>query len=554
MRARWAGLVVVALALAGCGGVPSSGSVEPGSIIDPAALIDVAFNPRGPQAGDSPSEIMLGFIAAATNPSNDYEVARLFLADSFREEWDADAITQIRTGVGQPRLISDTAYSYTVTSVAHVDEHGQYTEDAPAQQVLDFTFVQDGDDEWRIASAPPGVVLTRETFNAIFEAHPLYFYDPTNTYLIPDLRWFPKTNRLATRVVRELLAGQASWLQQGVTNTYVPTSTKLDSIVSIDAGVATVALSEEASTATADQLQLLRQQLRDSIGNVSSVVITVNGVTLEEQDGGPVPATSNLAVEAQPLARQDDAFGYLKTSGTVSALGGVSTEVVALGATDATLLRDRSAAAVLTPTGVWLVPVSSDEPVQLDARPGLIAPTADNSGFVWSVPTSDASAIIAHDATGQAFPISAPQFAGMQAVSFTVSRDGARALILTSTPLGPRLYVAGIVRTEGAPTQLGTPVELPVEQSSVALDATWVDDNSVAVLRILADDEQSSVALYQLGGASRSLGRVAEGVSIVGGNGLDGLRVLTADGDVFQVRGNGWANTGSTVTWLGTQQ
>ncbi len=554
MRGRWAGIVLVALALGGCAGVPSSGPVEPGSIIDDEDSFDVAFDPGGPQVGASQSDILLGFVAAALNPSNDYEVARQYLNEGFRDEWDPNEITQIRTGVAQPRQESDTSYSYSLTTVAHVNDSGQYFEDTPATQVLDFTFVQDAAGEWRISSAPPGIVLTRESFSALFEARPLYFYDPTNTYLIPDLRWFARTTRLSTDVVRQLLRGQSSWLQQGVTNTYVPANTKLVSIVSVDAGVARVDLSEEALSLTADDLQRMRLQLRATIGNVSSVVITAVGVTLEEQEGGPSPATINPGVEAQTLALQDDVFGYLKANGSVGALSGLSTEVAGLGPVDATLLRDKSAAAVLAPTGVWRVPAGNDDPIRLDARTGLIGPAADNAGFVWAVPSSNAAAIVAYDPTGAAYPISAPQFSGMQAVSFSISRDGARALMLVNTALGPKLMVAGIVRTEGVPTQLGTPVELPLEQTSVALDATWVDDNTVAALQVLADDNLTSVVSFQLGGVSQSLGRLADGVSIAGGNGVDGLRVLTADGDLFQRRGNGWANTGFSITALATQQ
>lgn len=555
MRARWAGIVIVALALAGCSGIPTSGSVEPGTIIDEAGTIDVAFNPLGPQSGASQAEILLGFIDAATNPQNDYEVARSFLAPSFREEWDADKITQIRSGRGTVRPESDTALSYALTGVAHVNEIGQYIEDTPATQVLDFTFEQDAAGEWRITSAPPGIVLARENFSSIFVSTPLYFFDPSNTYLIPDLRWFAKRAGFTTDVVRELVRGQSEWLQQGVTNTYFPENTALASSVLVEAGVATVELSDEAGDASAEQIALMRQQLRATIGSVSSVVITVNGVPFEEQDGGPPLATSGLGVESQPLAAQDDVFGYLKSNGSVGALGGLSTEVVALGATDATLLRDRSAAAVLAPDGAWLVFADNDEPLLLDRRQGLLAPTADNAGFVWTVPASDASAIVAYDATGAAFAVTSPQFSGMQAVSFTISRDGARALMLVNTALGPKLLVSGIIRTEGVPIQLGTPVVLPIEQSSTAIDATWVDDNTVAVLSSLAGDQLTSVTAYELGGASSSLGRLSEGVAIVGGNnGTDGLRVLTADGDVFQPRGNGWADTDATVLFLATQQ
>lgn len=556
MSARAAAVLVAVLALAGCAGIPSSGSVEPGAIIDEAeALINVAFNPLGPQDGATQNEILLGFIDAATNPQNDFDVARSFLSDGFREEWDPDAITQIRSGRGTVRDGSETSLSYALTGIAHVNEIGQYIEDTPATQVLDFTFEQDAAGEWRIASAPPGIVLSRESFTAIFVSTPLYFFDPSNAYLIPDLRWFAKRAGLTTDVVRELVRGQSAWLQQGVTNTYFPEGTTLESSVAVEAGVATVALSDEALDASPDEIALMRQQLRATIGSVSSVVITANSVTLPEQDGGPALATSGLAVESQSLAAQDDVFGYLKSNGSVEALSGLSAEVTALGATDATLLRNKSAAAVQAPDGAWLVPATNDDPVQLDRRPGLLAPTADNAGFVWTVPASDAAAIIAYDATGKAFAVTSPQFSGMQAVSFAISRDGARALMLVNTELGPRLFVSGIIRTEGVPIQLGTPVALPIEQSSTAIDATWVDDNTVAVLRAVAGDDQTSVSAYELGGASRSLGRLADGVAIVGGNnGSDGLRVLTADGDVFQPRGNGWADTDATVLFLATQQ
>jgi len=554
VRARWAGIVVAALALAGCGGVPASGPVEAGSIIDAGADIDVAYNPGGPLTGATQTEIMLGFISAATNPQNDYSVARSYLAESIRDEWDPNKITQIRTGIGQPRTESDTAQSFTLTSAAHVDENGQYIEDQPATQVLDFTFVQDENDQWRIASAPPGIVLSRESFNAVFEAHPLYFYDATGTYLVPDLRWFPKTTLLATTVVRTLLEGQAAWLREGVTNTYFPAGTKLDSRVVVESGVATVALSDEVLEASPEQVELMRQQLRATIGNVSSVVITAPGVTLEEQDGAPAPETVELSVQDQLLARQDDVFGFLKSSGAVGALAGVSTEVIGLDATDATLSRNGAIAAVQTPTGAWLVFANNAKAVQVDTRAGLLAPALDNSGFVWTVPASDAAALVAHDDDGNAYPINAPQFAGMQATSFSISRDGSRVLLLSSTTLGPRLSVAGIIRTDGVPTGLGPLLSLPIDQSSTALDATWVDGNTIATLTIPDDDDQSVVTSYQLGGPSTSLGRVTDGVTITGGNGADGIRVVTSAGDIYRPRGNGWADTGTTVTFLATQQ
>lgn len=541
------------LLLAGCGGIPLSGSVQPGQTIDEEALIDIGFAPGGPRQGADQLTILQGFINAATNPADDYGVARQFLSESIRDEWKPEAITQIRTGSGQAR-IDGASGSYTLTSSAHVNERGQYVEDEATTQVLPFSFEQDENGEWRISSVPPGTVLSQASFDSIFEDHPLYFFDPSNTFLIPDLRWFPRTNLLSTSVARALLGGQSEWLQQGITNTYFPTGTTLDSSVHIDQGVATVALSGEAADAAPEDLERMRQQLRDTIGGVTNVVMTVNGVTL---DGSATvqPAVINPSVENQLLVREGDAVGFLNAGGSVSGFGGQSAELVALGATDVTLSGDSSTSAALAPDGAYLVFTGSASPVRVDARPGLLAPTIDNAGFAWTVQATDAASIQAHDADGGHFAISAPQFAGMQAVSFSISRDGARALILTSTDLGPKLAVAGIIRIAGVPTQLGPPVWFPVAQSSRALDATWLSDNSVAALTVTEGEDASTVTVYQIGGPSTTIGSLVGGVAIVGGNGGDeGIRVLTTEGAIYRSRGNGWADVRATVTFIGTQQ
>ena len=553
MSARWTILVVLALALSGCGGIPTSGSVVPGGLFDRESAIDVAYDPDGPQPGAAPVDILDGFILAATNPTNDYAVARSFLDESIRSTWDPDAIMQIRSGLGVPRPVSDTEYTYSLTSDAYVNAIGQYFEVDPATQELDFTFAQNADGEWRISEAPDGIVLSQATFNTIFGAHPLYFFDPTNKFLVPDLRWFPRTSKLSTRIVSELLKGQSSWLTQGVTNTYFPSDTELVSSVSIDAGVATVDLNERVLDSR-DQLPLMVQQLRATIDGVSNIALRVNGIPVDVPETGATQATIHPQVASQLLVGRADSFGFLSGAGEVSALPGQSAEILTLGAVDATLASDKKSTAVLAPDGVHLVFGSGADAVLLDSRAGLIAPAMDNAGFVWTVPASDATAIHAYDADGKVSVIDGSQFAG-QAISFSISRDGTRALMLASTDLGPRLTWAGIVRREGVPAQLGAPVSLPVDPRTAGLDAAWVDENTVALLAGPDADGNATVTLYTLGGPSTPKGRITGGVTIVGGNGgSNGLRVLTVDGDVYLPRGNGWADMNTSVTFIATQQ
>jgi hypothetical protein len=246
------------LVLAGCTGIPMSGSVVQGSVIDEGGQLDVGFDPLGPQPGSTQRDILIGFIDAATNPQNDYAVARSFLSAKFRGDWKAES-TQVRTVPGIATQVGDRSMTYTVSTSASVDASGQYSEETVGKLVLDFTFVQDADGEWRIDSAPNGIVLSRDGFDTIFEPHALYFFDPSYHYLVPDVRWFPKTTLQSTRIVRALLGGQASWLGQGVTNSEFPVGTTLESAVTVNSGVASVDLSEDIVAASAEQRGRMRQ-------------------------------------------------------------------------------------------------------------------------------------------------------------------------------------------------------------------------------------------------------------------------------------------------------
>ena len=113
-----------------------------------------------------------------------------------------------------PVRVDDDTLSITLNVSAEVDGHGSYLSSASTQTLLyDFVVV---DGEFRISSAAPGTVLTANGFAAAFDEYPLYFFDLSFGYLVPDLRWFPTTKAVANRIVGELLAGPAVWLQANV--------------------------------------------------------------------------------------------------------------------------------------------------------------------------------------------------------------------------------------------------------------------------------------------------------------------------------------------------
>lgn len=555
-----AGALTAAVLLAGCVGIPMSGSVVAGGEINEDVDLPVGFAPEGPREGATQQEILLDFIQAATSPQNDYFVARSFLAEDIRAKWNPDARVTIRSSGSAPTTVSESELDYTVTTSARIDEDGRYFEDDElSSQTLEFGFVkQDG--EWRISQVEDGVVLSEDNFDVVFSSNALYFFDPSYTYLVPDVRWFPNSSRIADRISAALVKGQADWLAQGVLVSEFPSGTTLGAEgVSVSAGVATVDLSGEARDASNAQRVRMKQQLVASLADVrtvSRVVITVSGVPLPVNDSGATRPDTQPSVDPNPLARIEDAFGFVSGT-TVEPLKQtqLADGVVQINARAAVLGRGGATIAARAGNGVYIIRASGDAPVRVDTRSGLTDPAIDGLGFVWSAQAKSTSTITTYSLNGTEHPLDTSALPSQDAriVSMDISRDGSRILLYLSVNGAPRLIVAGIIRTEdNVPDRLGEFVELPIDNLT-PIDATWVSGSVVATLSRSGAD--AIVTSVDIGGPSTVLGRVAGGTTIAGGNGgTDGIRVLTSDGALFKPRGNGWQQTGINASFLATQQ
>lgn len=550
MRRAIAVLLGVAVLLGGCVGIPTSGGVVTGPEIDDQLPPDIiVVTPSGPTPGADPETILEDFMLAQRGPQGQYAVAREFLTAEMADTWDPEESATVRSGIAAvtPGVGTDSL-RYTVTARAVVDADGRYREVEPTSQTLEFAFEQE-DGEWRISQAPNGIVLSQASFNLVFAERALYFFDPSYGYLVPDVRWFPNRTTIPTRVASALLTGPASWLQQGVLLTAFPIATTVES-VEIAAGTATVELSQEALAASQQDRDRMRQQLAASL-DVSTVVMRVGGLQLQTPTVGS-GAVKNPRVEDAVLVGTGTAFGFDTLEG-ISSIDGLSDQVVAAGATAATLTSDKQSAAILTPGGVAFARSTGDSVPVLDTRSGLIAPSVDPFRYVWSAQSGSATSITTFEVDGTEHPVQSALPADAQVVSLDVSRDGTRLLVYAITPVGPKLWVLGIIRQQGyVPTALGEPVELPVP-SSRPIDATWVDDRTVAA--VSRAGEVSPVTLVEIGGPSAPLSQLLDASSIAGGNnGTDGLRVLRPDGEIWRLQGSSWVSTGLEASFIGTKQ
>ncbi|MHA6694053.1 GerMN domain-containing protein [Homoserinimonas sp. A520] len=550
-----AGLTLAAMALSSCVTIPTDGPVLTGREVTEQELAASEVVPEGPVAGADQEMILGGFIDAHSGSGN-YDIARQFLSSELAEEWEPRESVLIRTGNTDIERLGDASMEYNIVVSAVVDRDGMYTAYASAPQALVFEFVQE-DGEWRISAAPNGIVLRSATFTELFKKHTLYFLDPTRQTLVPDLRWFP-AGTAATRIVTALLNGPPPWLQ-GAVGTAFPDGTQLSSPrrVAVEAEVASIDLTEEALAANEAQRQLMRVQLEASLGQVASITsleLSVGGTPLTIPPLGPSAPQLRPQVDSRMLVLREGEFGYLANN-RVTEIDGLSQKVVATNPTEVTLDASGTVAATLGAGGVYMVRTTAEDPLLVDARPGLIAPTLDGYGYIWTVQRSAPGSIRVTDLDGNQFEVQTTLPADGEIVSLEVARDGTRIAALLATNAGTRLVVASIIRDQNqdfVPVSLGSEprVDLIVD-SGTAIDATWMDELTVATLSSVGGAME--VTGLQVGGKHTDLGNPGAAVAIVGGNSEASLRVLSADGVVSVRRGSGWQSS-AEVALIATQR
>lgn len=556
---------VVALLLGGCVAIPTSGDVSSFDVERQAEGGAVPFLPNGPEAGASQAEIVEGFLRAGVGPQESYGVAREFLATDFAARWSPNEQVAVFEGaIAEPTPVDDDTMTTSVSSVATVDASGVYAASPqPVEQELSFDFVQE-DGEWRIASAPNVVVLSRSNFGEIFRDYTLYFSDPSGDYLVPDLRWFPALptsggrSTTGERVVRSVLAGPVEWLAPGVVSAFGDDTQLPAEFLRIADGVATVDLPSQVLAESGAVKRRMLAQLSAALADVDGVTevrLTVGRFPMQVPSGGDEPI-SDPAAAATPVGLRDGVFGQLG-SNAVEPLDGLGTVVAGLSPVGAAVSRDRSAVAVLAADGEVFAVRAGSDPQAVDDRADLITPTIDPFGYVWSVPASDIAGMQASGADGEPHQVPIADAAGDErVVAAELSRDGTRMLMAVDTAAGPALQVRAVLRdADLMPVGLGGPLTVTVGVAGGLLDVAWVDSSTVAVL--VSQETGPVVRSIAIGGRSAALGGVPGAVQLVGGNGVAGLRALDADGAVHLPTStpNGtWPATGVSAAFLAAQQ
>ncbi len=545
-------MVSLILGVGGCSGIPRDGVVHAGNDIAPDDNPAPVFLPALPQEDATTESILRGFIDASSSPENNYDIARQFLTPSFRTEWDPSVGVTVDNGSGRTlSVIDDGATLVSLTPIAEVDQTGQYREVDASPVPLQYEFLQVGG-QWRISAAPNGTVIDENTFNDVFSAQPVYFYDPSFRFLVPDLRWFTRGAAAPTKLVNAVLRGPSPWLA-GAVATAFPEGSKLTAdAVQVVGRRAMVDLNSEALNADRQTLQRMKAQLAASLSSGLTVDITIdqNSLAIDELvSGAPL---LNPRVDARALVLRGGELGFLSATGdSVTPLDGLSPSIARLAPSAVTLAGGQGRAVILNRDGVYTVAAGNGAQL-LDSRDGLLPPSIDTEQFIWSVPANDPSAVVVYSPSGEATALTTPWPEATSITALRISRDGTRLIALLGTGSASRFVVAAILRTGPTPIGLGVPVLL-ASTGGRGHDATWIDELTVAMLSTVPNGE-SRIVTQEIGGVSSVLSAPAGSRYLVGSNSVRDLRVLTEDGSLEVQRGAGWQSRIDDVTLLAIQQ
>lgn len=547
VRAALSGLTA-ALLLAGCTAIPGDGPVEVGLTDLSQAEQVVQYNPAGPVTGASKEDLVMGFLLAATSPDDDYAVAREFLTFDYAAQWDPYYGVLVADGSRPYRADGEDAGVLSLAAVAKVDGQGTMVPVQPGPSTeMRFEFELVGD-EWRISSAPAGIILDSTTFVEIWSSHQLYFVGPGNV-LVPETRWYLRRPALTTEVVGALLEGPGERLSE-VVHTGFPAGTALvTNSVQVDDGVARIdltgAMLEAGPAAMAEVYEQVEATLR-SVRRVTSFELLVEGTPLRNTPSGEAGAPRQVNQLSDPVVLIGQELGTI-VSGEFRAFEGFAQTVADYDPEAVILSPGEQAVAVLNDEGI--VRIDENGALLLDDRNDLLAPAFDFLGYVWSVQASSSGAVRITAPDGSSSAIDTPWLDGREPVAVRVSPDGARIAALVPSDDGSQVLVAGVVRDEnGAPVATTEEADVQLWVTGDPIDLDWMGQARFATLTRVG--AASKVTIAGPGQFSSEQGSVPGGRQVTGGGGSTQLRVLGDGDDLFAPQAGGWQRSENDISLL----
>lgn len=543
---RLLAVTLFAVVLASCAKLPTISTNQLGpEITSSDSQESLYYSPSGPSDGSNQEQVINGFLYAGNGPQDDYAVARQFLTKNYSSEWHPSSETLIQSGSTEVVSNTGTKIRLKVNFDARVNSSGNYFSEPGSSRVLEFRLLQENG-QWRISSAPNLTTLLAPNYKVLFKAVPVYFWDKSLSYLIPDIRWFPTRASLPTKLTNALIDGPSAWLQPAIQN-LIPKGTKLNiNSVTVDNGTASIDLNASALKIPNWKRPYLRSQLLATLGAVDG--ITQIAISIERTTQVIAAGASGMPEDASILPILLTQEGLSHVAGTsMFDIRGTKELTNAQGATDFCVSADESLIVLLGQGKIYSYNLGllKNATRLIDDRTKLITPSIDPFHNIWTTSSVPGANIRITDVLGGQKFLSSPYGKKVSIRSIALSVEGSRLAILHSSVHGVSVDVFAVLRDKSRNvTGLGPAVALKDFGSKV--DAiSWSDHSTITGLAKDSSGYQSAVQVM-VGGPSSIQRRTSQGVAaltVLGGN----QYYLDSEGGLFVSRSMGWDRLRSEV-------
>ena len=497
-------LLIAALSLSGCAGIPSSSQVYFGEeISEDTSTQFVRVIARPPVKDMNPDEIVRGFLDACADPSDNYGIARQYLAIESAGDWNP--LTGIEIYESSSVEVAGDSQSLTVIAgkLGAISDLGRYQSSDPGAQISkSFELEQDSGGQWRIAKLSDGILLSSGDVDRSFRSFPIFFIKADLTTLVTDSVIVPVSNSgAATSLVRALLDGPSPYLSPVATSAF-PVGTSLTyGSVPITNGIAQVDLSDEvlgADEATRSALSAQLVWTLSTLANVSAVQITVSGQPLALTTVGSIQTTldwKDLSVLPNPeltnlnVIRYEKIFSVQNNTENLKYIAQAPLVFAAPNTTGtkvATVTADRKS---------LLLTNSTESNFALIAQGDQISkPTWDRDGNIYYSDFGQGVREVLADGSVRVVSVDASTLGTADQVKqVLVSNDGVRVAVVISNGTQDVVAIGAIFKTDAETRIIGLH---RIERSITSIrDIAWSTPTSIAAI---GSDETNSDLLFDV--------------------------------------------------------
>ena len=505
MRSKlFGGVLVVALTLSGCAGIPTSSQVYYGEVIsEDTSTQFVRVIARPPNRNMSPEEIVRGFLDACADSSENYGIARQYLELESAESWNPLTGIEIYEASTIEVVGDSTNLTVGASNLGTISDTGRYKSGDPGDQISkSFELAKDPGGQWRISNLSDGILLSSGDVDRSFRSFPIYFFNTDLTSLITDSLLVPVSNSgAATSLVRSLLDGPTPYLSPVATTAFPVGTTLTYGSVPILNGIAQVDLSKEILGANEVTRRALSAQLvwtLSALANVSAVQISVSGQpfalsnvglfqTIQDwQSLSPLPNPELIDLN---VIRNENIFAV---DGQTETLKHVSLAPLAFVSTNPS---DTQVATVTADRKSLQVTRTSESKFRLLAQGDQISkPTWDGDGNIYFSDFGQGVREVNSDGSLRVASVDVTTLGTSEQVKqVAVASDGVRVAVVLSDGTQDVIAVGAIFKTADETRIIGLH---RIERSITSVrDIVWSSPTSIAVL---GSDESNSELLFDV--------------------------------------------------------